>query len=137
VARSLRCSGRAPIERTRRITALLVALPAILVAAPAGDRAQGATGTTERAPGLQTAVFGTPEGRVTVHFPDDIRAGDTLSGVVLAEPEGDSEKKRQKSQDRLSGLVVEMEGQRAQVSEGRARWSSRSARSTAISRPPR
>jgi hypothetical protein len=60
---------------------------------------------------------------VTVHFPDDIRAGDTLSGVVLAEPEGDSEKERQKSQDRLSGLVVEMEGQRARVSEGRARWS--------------
>lgn len=60
---------------------------------------------------------------MTVHFPDDIRAGDTLSGVVLAEPEGDSEKKRQKSQDRLSGLVVEMEGQRARVSEGRARWS--------------
>jgi hypothetical protein len=107
----------------RRITALLVALPAILAAAPAGDRAQGATGTTERAPGLQKAAFGTPEGRVTVHFPDDMRAGDTLSGVVLAEPEGDSEKKRQKSQDRLSGLVVEMEGQRARVSEGRARWS--------------
>ena len=98
-----------------RTSVLVAILPGLLTA--------GTSGNTEREPGLQKAVFETPDGSVTVHFPDDVRAGDTLSGVVVAEPEGDSEKKRRKSQDRLDGLVVDVEGQKSSVNEGLAKWS--------------
>lgn len=115
MALSLRGSKRAPgSKKAFRLTALLFVLPAILAAST--------TGKTERAPGLQKAVFQTPDGSVTVHFPDDVRAGDTLSGVVVAEPEGDSEKRRLRNQDRLDGLVVDMEGQRNGVNQGLAKW---------------
>jgi len=97
-----------------RLTGFLLVLPVLLMA--------DTTGRTEQAPGLWKAVFETADGSVTAHFPDDLRAGDTLSGVVVADPAGDSEKKRRKNMDRLDGMVVEVEGQKHPANREQARW---------------
>jgi hypothetical protein len=60
-------------------------------ALPAGDNpgSIGADGglpvRTESASGLQSTTFDTLVGTVTVNLPDDLAAGDTISGTVIAE----------------------------------------------------
>jgi hypothetical protein len=73
---------------------------------------------TETAFGLQTTTFDTLEGTVTVNLPDDLAAGDTISGTVIAEAKkqaapGDVNKKENPADqpvgmDELSGYVVEV-----------------------------
>ncbi len=58
----------------------------------------GAAGAAKvaTAGGLRTVTFDTLEGRVIVNLPDDMRAGDTISGTVVAEPKGQAEEERTK-----------------------------------------
>jgi len=58
--------------------------------------------------GLQTVTFDTLEGRVVVNFPDDMMAGDTISGTVIAQPRGQSVEERAKNLAELSGYVIEL-----------------------------
>ena len=69
--------------------------------------------------GLQTATFDTLSGTVTVNLPEEVAAGDTISGTVVAEPAGDTEKKREKNLGMLTGYVLEVEGQSGEVGDGR------------------
>ena len=73
--------------------------------------ARGFTVASEVIGGLNTTTFATPRGRIRVNLPDDMAAGDTLSGTVIAEPQGKDEKERAANQGELSGYVVEMEKQ--------------------------
>lgn len=73
--------------------------------------------------GLRTAIFEESSGRISVYLPDDLCAGDAISGAVIAEPEGDNEQKRKKNMARLDGRVVEVEKQRVSVKEQGALWS--------------
>jgi len=57
--------------------------------------------------GLHKITFDTLHGRVIVNLPDDVRAGDTISGTVLVEPKGTSDAEVQKNSDSLSGTVLE------------------------------
>lgn len=61
-------------------------------------------------------------GRVIVHLPDDMAAGDVISGTVVAEPKGNTEEERTKNQDTLNGYVVEMGEQKVPVSKGFFTW---------------
>ena len=72
--------------------------------------------TTARSPatsairnGLQIVTFDTLQGRVIVNLPDDMRAGDTISGTVMAEPKGQTPEERAKNQTELNGYVIELE----------------------------
>lgn len=72
--------------------------------------------------GLRRVKFSTPRGEVRVSVPNDIRPGDTLSGTVVADPSGKSDKQRRKNGDRLKGYVVETEKQRAPVGTQALKW---------------
>ncbi|MEP6920747.1 MAG: hypothetical protein ABI967_06455 [bacterium] len=63
---------------------------------------------TETAFGLTTTSFDTLEGTVSVNLPDDIAAGDTISGTVIAEPKGSTKDEQAKNEDSLNGYVVEV-----------------------------
>jgi hypothetical protein len=72
---------------------------------------------TETASGLQTTTFDTLEGTVTVNLPDDLAAGDTISGTVIAEVKKEQPRDSVKNEnpadqptvmDELSGYVVEV-----------------------------
>jgi hypothetical protein len=65
--------------------------------------------TVDTAFGLHTATFETLQGTVAVNLPDDLQAGDTISGTVIAEPSGKSEAEQAKNQSELNGYVVQIE----------------------------
>ena len=63
---------------------------------------------TDTAFGLTTTTFDTLEGTVSVNLPDDVAAGDTISGTVIAEPKGNTKDEQSKNEDSLNGYVVEV-----------------------------
>lgn len=85
-----------------------VTLPPV---AQAGSAARDFTTASEVGGGLNTTVFSTPHGKIRVSLPDDMAAGDTISGTVVAEPAGKDDKERVKNEGELSGYVVELEKQ--------------------------
>ena len=58
--------------------------------------------------GISTTSFTTPQGRILVHVSSDAAPGDTISGVVLAEPAGATPQEQQANLGVLTGLVVEL-----------------------------
>lgn len=60
--------------------------------------------------GLREIELEAGGGKVKVTLPDDMRAGDTISGTVSAEPAGKTEAERAKNSAELSGYVVEIAG---------------------------
>lgn len=56
--------------------------------------------------GLHRAFFETINGMVIVSLPDDIRAGDTISGTVVLEPKGNTEDERKNNAAKLSDLKL-------------------------------
>lgn len=63
--------------------------------------------------GLRVTTFAAPQGKIRVYLPDDIAAGDTISGTVFAEPSGKTEEERKKNGDTLNGYVVDVAGSSA------------------------
>jgi len=86
----------------------------------------------ETAFGLHTATFPTPHGVVRVNLPDDLTAGDTISGTVFEEPAGTSETERTRNEDELSGYVVELEKQPSPVDKEQPRWTVPAAVAAAV-----
>ena len=56
--------------------------------------------------GLRTVTFDALQGRVIVNLPDDMRAGDTISGTVIAEPKGQTPEERTKHEAEMQTAVV-------------------------------
>jgi hypothetical protein len=105
----------------RSVATLLVLT--LFVSFPAPALIQGKVrAKTETAWGLHTATFDTPHGKIKVHLPDDLSAGDTISGTVIAEPAGKTEEERIKNQDELNGYVVEIGKKKTPVLEKVLQW---------------
>ncbi|PYT01606.1 MAG: hypothetical protein DMF63_01810 [Acidobacteria bacterium] len=69
---------------------------------------------TETALGLNTTTFDTLVGTVTVNLPDDLSAGDMISGTVIAEVKPKSSEApadQAKALDELNGYVIEVADQ--------------------------
>ncbi len=91
---------------------------------PSSDRvgAQSDGSDVQVTGGISTASFATPEGKIQVHVSSDAAPGDTISGVVLAEPAGTTPQEQQANLGTLSGLVVELEGQPTKVASKQYEW---------------
>jgi hypothetical protein len=63
---------------------------------------------TDTAFGLITTTFDTLKGTVSVNLPDDVAAGDTISGTVITQPKGATKDEQAKNEDSLNGYVVEV-----------------------------
>jgi hypothetical protein len=103
------------------------------LAAPAGcivvllltaslDISAQSEGDVQVSGGVSTAAFTTPQGKIQVHVSADAAPGDTISGVVLAEPAGTTPQEQQANQGVLTGLVVELEGQQTKVADRQYEW---------------
>lgn len=75
---------------------------------PDNVSAQNPAGVSQS--GLREIELNAGGGKVKVTLPDDMRAGDTISGTVSAEPAGKTEAERAKNSAELSGYVVEIAG---------------------------
>ena len=73
--------------------------------------------TTKTGGGLHTVTVDTPQGGIKIYLPDDMAAGDTISGTVVAEPSGTNSEERRKNSDELNGYVVELEVEDKEVGE--------------------
>ena len=60
----------------------------------------------EASNGLRIVTFDATSGRVLLHLPDDMRAGDTISGTVTAEPKGQTPEERAKNLETLNGYTI-------------------------------
>lgn len=60
--------------------------------------------------GLKVVTFTADPGTVTVNLPDDMRAGDTISGTVIAEPKGNTKEERGANQTALKKFGIRLFG---------------------------
>lgn len=66
--------------------------------------------------GLIKVNFNVEGGRVIVNLPDDMRAGDTISGTVVVEPKGNTPEERTSNLAGLRGYVIEIGGEEQRAS---------------------
>src|SRR5882762_9759793 len=78
---------------------------------------------TDTAFGLTTTTFDTVQGTVSLNLPDDVAAGDTISGTVISEPKGTTKDEQSKNQDSLNGYVVEVAKQETPAQKQGSKWS--------------
>ncbi len=71
--------------------------------------------------GLQKLTMHTNRGDIIVRLPNDLRASDTISGTVVAEPKGKTDQQKQKNASELNGMVVDA-GNAKLGSAGPFRW---------------
>jgi hypothetical protein len=99
----------------------LLLLPLLLSAAGA-FAADGTEAHTETAWGLHSSTFDTLHGRVVLTLGDDAALGDTLSGRVRLEPDGQDEETRTTNLEHLGGYTVLVAGQRLPASSDAFQW---------------
>ena len=66
------------------------------------------TGKVTTSGGLTTVTFEPKAGTVRVYLPDDMRAGDTISGTAVAEPKGQTPEDQAKNKAALSSYTLEL-----------------------------
>src|SRR6266852_1166172 len=82
--------------------------------------------------GLRVVTFDTLAGRVIVNLPDDMRAGDAISGTVIADPKGQTEDERTSNEKILNSLFVNFAGSRVPVGARAVRLSVPGGETTAV-----
>jgi hypothetical protein len=100
------------------IAAALIAAMVPLLATTSSLQQNPATVDVKIAGGLQTATFDMPQGKLRLNLPDDMTAGDTITGTVIPEPKGSTEDERNTNRDVLNGYVVQIQGQSFPVDKG-------------------
>ena len=114
----------------RVASAALISFAVILIAtktpfAPraAAQNAAGYRVDSRSANGLYITTFTTPQGVIKVNLPDDMAAGDTISGTVTAESTGQNDAERAQNLAELKRHVLVVEGQQTLVGAGTFSWS--------------
>jgi hypothetical protein len=82
----------------------------LAVAAPCALAAQAPSAATVVRGGLAAVTFTTPQGKVRVYLPDDMMAGDHISGTVVADPAGEGDVDVNKNANALSEFTVSVNG---------------------------
>lgn len=98
---------------------------AIIPVAPhaAAQNAAGYRVDSSSANGLYVTTFTTPQGVIKVNLPDDMAAGDTISGTVTAESIGQNDAERAQNLTELKRHVLVVEGQQTLVGAETFSWS--------------
>jgi hypothetical protein len=107
-------SALAP-TRVAGVLLLVGASVALSVGGAFGKGAAPPPPTTETTSSLSVTAISVPEGTVRVRLPDDMAAGDTISGTVVEEPAGSTDAERNKNAATLDGYVVELGAKKADV----------------------
>ena len=105
------------------ITFILIATQTPFAPRAAAQNAAGYRVDSRSADGLYITTFTTPQGVIKVNLPDDMAAGDTISGTVTAEPTGKNEAERAQNLAELKRHVLVVEGQQTLVEAGTFSWS--------------
>lgn len=60
--------------------------------------------------GIVTTEYSVKEGKIKISLPDDMRAGETISGSVITEPEGRNEKEKERNLEQLQRYTLNVAG---------------------------
>jgi hypothetical protein len=87
-----------------------VFLSVIFVANDASTQTQNpnANAKVTTSGGLTVVTFNVSPGTIRANLPDDLRAGDTISGTVICEPKGNTEEERKKNQSELKKMGIKL-----------------------------
>lgn len=108
------------IPRRLQLAFLFCALFTLsVILAPFISAQNNSTGSSQSSGGLRIVTLATSQGDVKVSLPDDIRAGDTISGTVIPEPKGKDPKEKKENLGRLEAYVVEIANRSAKVADGK------------------
>ncbi|HVS82388.1 MAG TPA: hypothetical protein VHE60_11705 [Pyrinomonadaceae bacterium] len=91
------------------LAAVFLTIPFFTNKAATQPQGGAANANVKTAGGLTVVTFTVEPGKIIVYLPDDMRAGDTISGTVVAEPKGQTPEERAKNMAILSGYVIELE----------------------------
>jgi hypothetical protein len=86
--------------------ALTAAALAYLIIAQTAKTQSTTNANAKTSGGLTVATFEVNPGAIRVYLPDDMAAGDTISGTVIAEPKGQTPEERSKNETQLQRYVV-------------------------------
>src|SRR6185295_5625345 len=89
----------------------------------AAQNAAGYRVDSRSADGLYVTTFTTPQGKIYVNLPDDMAAGDVISGTVTTEATGQNDAERAQNLAELKRHVLVVEGQETLVGAGTFSWS--------------
>ena len=92
---------------------LLIFLSTILFTVSPGmaqDPVNQSVPVISSAGGIRTVTFLNPAGKIKVLLPEDMAAGDTISGTVSTEPAGKNDAEKEKNQGVLNGYVIDLGG---------------------------
>jgi hypothetical protein len=101
---------------------LAICLTLLCFANNAAGQAQGGTSNVKAGGGLMIVTFTFNPGTITVNLPDDIMAGDTISGTVVAEPKGSTSPEKEKNKTVLEGMVIDLPGTKVPVNQRNFIW---------------
>lgn len=76
------------------------------------------TSSVQTRGGLHVITFTLPEGQIKMNLPDDMRAGDTISGTVVTEAKGTNSEEKAKNDEALKVYVIDIQGSRSPVGNG-------------------
>ena len=105
------------------ITFISIATKAPFAPRAAAQNAAGYRVDSRSADGLLVTTFTTPQGVIRVNLPEDMAAGDAISGTVSAEPTGQNDAERAQNLAELKRLVLVVEGQQTLVGAETFSWS--------------
>lgn len=97
---------------------LLLVLLLLALLTPPVPAQKGTSISSEIPNGLTIVTIPTPWGEIKILLPYDIRGGDTISGTVMTQPAGQSDKEKRRDANELNGCVIEVGAQRWPVSGG-------------------
>lgn len=121
-------SASALLARVAGAVLIAITFIAIATKTPFDPRAaaQNSAGyrvDSSSADGLYITTFTTPQGVIKINLPDDMAAGDTISGTVTAEPAGQNDGEKAQNLAELKRHVLVMEGQQTLVGAEIFSWS--------------
>ncbi|HEV2668497.1 MAG TPA: hypothetical protein VG324_26505, partial [Blastocatellia bacterium] len=99
------------------ICLVLIAGQTLLVPNAVAQSAAGYRVESNFNDGLFVTTFTTPQGLIKVNLPDDMAAGDTVSGSIYPEPTGQNETERSQNLAELNGYVIDFAGQKTTVGD--------------------
>lgn len=89
----------------RSFAALCLSMEVLFFSLPAFSQTRISEFKTEG--GVNVVTFNVPQGIIKVYLPDDMSAGDMISGTVSVKPAGSTDAEKAKNQDVLNGYVIE------------------------------
>src|SRR5882762_1144306 len=115
----VRVAGAALIS----IAFILIATKTPFAPRAAAQNTAGYRVDSRSADGLYITTFTAPQGLIKVNLPDDMAAGDTISGTVTAESTGQNDAERAQNLAELKRHVLVVEGQQTLVGAETISWS--------------